>query len=46
MNDDDIRIHPWEGGGPSFWDVVLLVGAGFILGIAVSAVIGMLVVVK
>lgn len=32
--------------GPSFWDVVLLVGAGFILGITVSAVIGMLVVVK
>lgn len=32
--------------GPSFWDVVLLTGAGFILGVAVSIVFGLLVVVK
>jgi hypothetical protein len=45
MNDEPIRIHPWDGGGPSLWDVVLLVGAGFILGVAVCIVFGLLVVV-
>jgi len=46
MNDNGTRIHPWEGGGPSLWDIVLLVSAGFILGVAVSVVFSLVVVMK
>lgn len=32
--------------GPSFWDVVLLVGAGFIFGVAVCVAFSLVVVLK
>lgn len=32
--------------GPSFWDIVYLVGAGFVFGVAASLFFGLLVVVK
>jgi len=32
--------------GPSFWDVVLLVGAGFIMGIALCVFLDLVVVCK
>jgi hypothetical protein len=44
----DSNFHPWEGeqAGPSFWDVVTLVAAGWIFGIATAIFFNMLVVVK
>ena len=44
----DSNYQPWdhEHKGPSFWDVVTLVAAGWIFGIATAIFFNMLVIVK
>lgn len=46
MKDDDIRLHPWEGDGPTLWDALLLVAAGFVMGVAASIFFNLVVVIK